>query len=46
MLAPMQGAYEKEAKGMGSPNMEILARFKKVTDVDGPANYCVLNSSA
>ena len=39
MFAPMQGAYEKEAKEMESLKMQTLVRYKKRTDEDGPANY-------
>ena len=39
MLAPMQGAYEKEAKVIVNLKILTIARCKKGTYEDGPANY-------
>ena len=39
MFAPLQGAYEKEAKVLVSLKMLTMARCKKGTCEYGPANY-------
>ena len=46
MFAPMQGAYEKEAKGMESLKIKTLRWCKRRTDEDRPASYFVCCNSA
>ena len=46
MFAPMQDAYEKEAKGMESLKMHTLSYCKERTVEDGPANYSACSNFA
>ena len=43
MVAPKQGDYDKVVKGKENQEMLILTWWRKLTDLDGPANcsvYC------
>ena len=46
MFTPIQGAYEKEAKGMESLKMTSFGWCKRRTDEYGPANCSVCSNSA